>query len=286
MHAMRRRKAHLYYLGYLDGCAYQEPLDLNVVSSLLQEGGVFLRSIGNQDTSHLIAKLSRKIGQQDSIIRGILLLIRDKLHDEATSLEITADDKANHLIGYLAASICPGTLSPLAASEIEGRLQEEPICSSKVFLPLKDVFDEMRRSRSYSYDVLCSEITRITGDAFADTGVIASDQTATHIADDICGAIVPISGKSFCFTGEMKSMDRKTAIEHLKECGGVFKQSMSKNVDYLVVGVRGSEQWATKAFGRKYQDAKKYGVTVIEERDFLEAIKASSPQKANINYYQ
>lgn len=50
-------------------------------------------------------------------------------------------------------------------------------------------------------------------------------------ADDEC-----IKGKVFCFTGALSFIRRDVAAKVIEKAGGVFKNSMSQKVDFLVVG--------------------------------------------------
>ena len=49
-----------------------------------------------------------------------------------------------------------------------------------------------------------------------------------------------ISGKSFAFTGELTTMSRKHAQEEVLRKGGSIPSSVTRDLDYLVVGNRNS----------------------------------------------
>ena len=70
--------------------------------------------------------------------------------------------------------------------------------------------------------------------------------------------------KTFVFTGELESMTRDEAKEKIRELGGDVSSSVSKKTDFVVVG---------KEPGSKYEKAKKLGVKIINEREFLKMIK-------------
>lgn len=73
-----------------------------------------------------------------------------------------------------------------------------------------------------------------------------------------------LSGKSFLFTGTLQSMTRDDAQELVREHGGDILSSVSKNLDYLVVG---------EESGSKLQKAQKFDVRILTEQEFLQMIK-------------
>ncbi|OGN05492.1 MAG: hypothetical protein A3B99_03000 [Candidatus Yanofskybacteria bacterium RIFCSPHIGHO2_02_FULL_44_12b] len=73
-----------------------------------------------------------------------------------------------------------------------------------------------------------------------------------------------LAGKTFVLTGTLESMGRDQAKDRVRELGGDISSTVSKNTDYVVVG---SEP------GSKYEKAKKLGVRVINEREFVKLIE-------------
>ncbi len=73
-----------------------------------------------------------------------------------------------------------------------------------------------------------------------------------------------LSGKTFLFTGSLENFSRTDASDMVKKKGGIVKSSVSKNLDYLVVG---------KNPGSKLDKAKKLDINIISEEEFLDIIK-------------
>jgi len=69
-----------------------------------------------------------------------------------------------------------------------------------------------------------------------------------------------LQGKKFVFTGSLEDLSRSKAGDLVKEQGGMVTSSVSKNVNYVVVG---------KKPGSKYEKAKKQGIPIIKEDEFL-----------------
>jgi DNA ligase (NAD+) len=75
-----------------------------------------------------------------------------------------------------------------------------------------------------------------------------------------------ISGKVFVFTGELSGLTRSEAQEAVKKLGAEVSSSVSKKTDFVVAGENP---------GSKFEEAKKLGVKIIHEKEFLRLIKES-----------
>lgn len=68
---------------------------------------------------------------------------------------------------------------------------------------------------------------------------------------------------TFVLTGQLDSLSRDEAKEKIKQLGGNVSSSVSKKTDYVVVG---SEP------GSKFAEAKKLGVKIVDEKEFLRMV--------------
>ncbi len=73
-----------------------------------------------------------------------------------------------------------------------------------------------------------------------------------------------LKGLTFVLTGELETMTRDEAKEKIREFGGDVSSSVSKKTSYVVVG---------REPGSKYDDAKRLGIKILNEKDFLAMIK-------------
>ncbi len=71
------------------------------------------------------------------------------------------------------------------------------------------------------------------------------------------------SGNTFVLTGSLQELTRDEAHDKIRELGGSVSSSVSKNTDYVVVGLEP---------GTKYNKAKDLGVKIITEKDFIALI--------------
>ena len=73
------------------------------------------------------------------------------------------------------------------------------------------------------------------------------------------------SGRTVVITGTLSSYKRSAAQEEIRKRGGNVADSVSKQVDLVVVG---------EDAGSKLEKAKKLGIEIIDEARFLELLKA------------
>ncbi|MBI4101530.1 MAG: NAD-dependent DNA ligase LigA [Candidatus Nealsonbacteria bacterium] len=73
-----------------------------------------------------------------------------------------------------------------------------------------------------------------------------------------------LSGLTFVLTGSLETLTRGRAKEKIRSLGGDVSESVSRKTDYVVAG---SEP------GSKYEEAKKLGVKILTETEFLQLIK-------------
>lgn len=73
-----------------------------------------------------------------------------------------------------------------------------------------------------------------------------------------------LTGKTVVFTGELKDFSRNQAENLVRQFGGNASSSVSKNTDFVVAGEHP---------GSKYDEARKLGIKIIDEKELKEMIK-------------
>ena len=71
----------------------------------------------------------------------------------------------------------------------------------------------------------------------------------------------PLAGKTFVLTGTLPSLTRDAARERIESLGGRVTSAVTRKTDYVVVG---------EAAGGKADDARRLGVAILDEAEFLE----------------
>jgi DNA ligase (NAD+) len=97
------------------------------------------------------------------------------------------------------------------------------------------------------------ETNRLVIDKLRREGVDMTEKTAVD-------GPRPLEGKTFVLTGTLASLSRDQARERLQQLGGRVVGSVSRKTDYVVVG---------EAPGSKADDARRLGVSVLDEAAFL-----------------
>jgi len=69
-----------------------------------------------------------------------------------------------------------------------------------------------------------------------------------------------LSGKTFVLTGSLTNLTREEAKEKIRNLGGKVSEAVSKKTDFVVVG---------REPGAKLEQAKKMGVKIISDKEFL-----------------
>lgn len=71
-------------------------------------------------------------------------------------------------------------------------------------------------------------------------------------------------GKIFVLTGTLESLGREEAKDKIRDLGGDVSSSVSKETDYVIAGAEP---------GSKYDRAKKLGVKILDEKEFLKMLE-------------
>ncbi len=101
---------------------------------------------------------------------------------------------------------------------------------------------------------LFSLLQRITGDP-SELGEIAKT-TSLPIDDPL--PEIQFQNMSFLFTGTCVYGTRKQCHEATEALGGLVAKSVTKSLDYLVLGTYVTDSWAHENYGRKIEKAMKY----------------------------
>lgn len=112
------------------------------------------------------------------------------------------------------------------------------------------------------------------GNFFDGTGAAAPEGPALPIDDDPC---ILFQHRTFCFTGRFLFGTRAACERAILALGGTAVDSVSKRLDYLVVGTMIEPQWANTTYGRKIEKAVSCRddgseIVIVSERQWTAAL--------------
>lgn len=154
-------------------------------------------------------------------------------------------------------------------------------------------------ARCWPYDEVCSLVSMVLADGrieqdehrmlmgfFAEFTAVLDDRTISNpliqdsiIVTGLC-AICPeinFNDSIFCFTGASQRFTRTEFSEVVSRHGGTVVNSVSKKLDYLIIGADGNPCWAFACYGRKVERAvelRREGarLLIVHENDLLDAL--------------
>ena len=132
-----------------------------------------------------------------------------------------------------------------------GRLQRATI---EELSGIKDIGDVVAQS---IFNWFKTEYNNKLLEKFKKSGLVPLAQESSQKSDKL-------KDLSFVFTGTLEGISREHAEEMVRENGGDISSSVSKEIDYVVAG---------EEPGSKYDRAKKLGVKILSEQEFLKMFK-------------
>lgn len=153
---------------------------------------------------------------------------------------------------------------------------------------------------SWPVSVLAQRLTRVVQDGLIDEveraelkdlleqvcgerpNVAVAMGMATRLAFDNPAPTIHFHGRSFACTGKFLFGTRRVCQAAIEERGGVFKQAVYSDTEYLVVGTVASRDWAHSTYGRKVEQAlefKQHGapIAIVSEEHWSDALSQIRP---------
>src|SRR5262245_28081209 len=189
--------------------------------------------------------------------------------EQVAELERFADKSACNLVDAIAASRTRGMARLLNALGIR-------LVGERVAQLLAARFGSLERLAVAPAEEI-GEVHGIGGEIAGSVAVFFADASNRRLIERLAAAGVitreegaedgprPFSGKSFVLTGSLSSLTRHQAKALILRPGGPGSASRSKKTSYVVVG---------EEPGSKVDDARRLGVTVLDEDGFLAMMRA------------
>lgn len=239
---------------------------------------------------------------QNGVIRGLSSRVSKILSDGAVTEEERQELK-QHLLDiqrdildipevdffskesdlHLLNGLCKGLISDKALSDEEVRYLDWWLTQNgtlKNNYPGKELYKLVKEILNDG--VITAEESQTLHKALVDftgcdleSGVVDGLSTKLPVDSD---TDIELEGKIFCLTGVFMAGKRSHVEDILKRCNGLISNTVTKKIDYLVIGALSSRDWRFSSHGRKiekaisYRDNESVGLKVISEEMLFDAL--------------
>ena len=255
-----------FFVGFLYGVVASGKIDSAEAGALKAICVDVLSKFIDDDANDIIQDLEAFPDEPDQIRSFLQDIIDDRTGGIETLLN-TGSIPRNFFYGYLKGIACDNTIT---LKELQGLIE---LGRTDILLAESDPrITEVLKYADYAIedviisedesDEICEYISRIVGDAYADTGVgLPTDRPnlsgTVHKFDDI-----EFKDNNFVLTGSF-SVPKKVFAKIIEAKGGTISNSVSRKVDYVVSANSGSRDYVLTNSGTKILKAvelqKKYG---------------------------
>lgn len=130
---------------------------------------------------------------------------------------------------------------------------------------------------------LLETLQELSGNRFIETGTAATEAPALPIDDD---PSIYFRDMTFCLTGRFLWGTRAACERIILKLGGTVVDTVSKRLNYLVIGAMIEPQWAHTTYGRKIEKAIAYkareaDLLIVSEQQWEAALQDAS--RGNLN---
>jgi NAD-dependent DNA ligase len=127
-----------------------------------------------------------------------------------------------------------------------------------------------------AHDLLLNFLSEFTAISGNDVQSTLHKALSTTTVCAVCPEVI-FEGKVFGFTGSSAKYSRNEFEDIVQALGGTVARSVSKKLDYLIIGADGNPCWAYACYGRKVEMAvalRKAGarILLVHENDFHDAV--------------
>ncbi len=190
--------------------------------------------------------------------------------EDLLKLELFKDKKAQNLLNAIEKSKKRPLSRLLFALGIRNVGEKAAIVLAEKFLNIDNLMKATIEDLQKIYEVgpvMAESIVNFFNQPGAKKLIEKLKNSAVNMKEEIKKGPKILEGKTFVFTGELKTFSRNEAEAKVRELGGNATSSVSKKTDYVVVGENP---------GTKFDKAKKLGIKIINENEFLKIIKINN----------
>ena len=247
-------KETCFWLGFLRGILSSDGILTDELEPLILHTEEFLSHFPDEDAEELLIEICNDWPDVSEEAEGIIENILE-FRDENVDLS-KGYNANNYFSGFMKGIACDNIISSQEVDNALAFLSDHPEILKEP--KVKDIRDQMISAMDdgdisiHESEELCSWISRLVGDSFADTGLSSSrDKAATEDFEkdlqlsDLVGSSVVVTG---VFRGRLT---RREVVAALSGYGVNVVQSVTQTVSHLIVAEEASRHWAKPNAGTK-----------------------------------
>jgi hypothetical protein len=255
-----RRKAELYWIGFLSGLLASGRLENTERFPLIAEAEHFFRCLGDPDAYDLVQDLAGSDQYPNDEIYEMIETIVEIRGQQLGELKIR--DQTNYFLGQCAGVVCDQTVLSSGARKI---LETASVLSieskdarvSEFACVLKRALKDSIIDHSEELEII-RWIQRFVGDAANDTGLPTAESSPDLPFADLSANTIDLAGSEIVLTGAFRRGPRCQIEEELVARGARISKNVTMNIRYLIVASKNSRDWKYHQFGQKIELALNY----------------------------
>lgn len=254
-----RRKAFLGLLGLCEGLTADRELNADEIVFLdtwMKQNHEYLE--GESDYEDIADAVADVL--EDGIVtaeeqQDLMALLRSVVQYRGEEAYTCERSEMEFLLGFLRGIAADQALNEFEVLALKGWLRNTLLPLDKwpnnILVQRIAQIVEDRVIEAEEADDLLDTINALTGDSLS-LG-LTSGTSSTLPLDDVYS--LQFQDKTFCITGKCAGGPRKKIEAEITNRGGIPKSSVTKKLDYLVIGTLSSRDWAQSAYGTKIEKA-------------------------------
>ena len=186
----------------------------------------------------------------------------------------------NTLMGLVNGIVCDGVLQEIEIQFLSTWMKENSEIAGVypaniVYRRVKEVLQDGVITEEEKKH-LFKELSDLSGNDFSNTGSALPEYISNVFDDD---PYVIFEGNNFVLTGIFLYGTRNACFQAIQKYGGIPRETITTETNYLVVGSSASPDWIVENFGRKIQKAAEmaqsgnHEISIIREVDLVMAFK-------------
>jgi len=258
------RKRTLYWMGFLEGILASGAIEADEEEAMMHEADAVDAFFEPVIPTTIAADLRRYLDSHPTPTDGLEAyhaMLEQSMWEHDAEDWNQETDAVNIFLGFCAGVICDGSVTEREARTLGERLRTSNVLADNVmFEQLRWSVDNILKTGPFT-DEQAEDIREwlaaLVTDGYALTGVphiggvVRNDDPISDPNE------IRMKGSVFVLTGPMSIGTRAFIAEQIVAKGGIFRNSMSEEVDYLVVSNTASRHWRATHFGNKIESARR-----------------------------